>query len=634
MSRTARLSQSRRLSAELLLMGFSVCSLGLLAPIANGFTTPNSYRVLLNHDVYFLHRNGTYREKMDLIIEPLTQAGVQGHSQIAETFAAKMQSLKFLGGKTISPSGKGTPVPTKNVYVRPMPVSLHAPELSDAKRMIVLFPDVSVHSRLEGHWELINKRPYFPRELSIRKIIPYTATAKNIRLTIHVPPGMHIHWTDQGGFKVTVKKHGDGEIITATLSNHQSQPPQMNAVSYQQFSPSFTASTFINWASVGNAYWKYAKPAERPTAKVRQLAAKIAGNQQGKAAVRALYNYVTSHIRWVGIETGLSGFKPFPANKTLKLGYGDCKAATALLVSLLKARHIQAEPALLQAGNAFRYSRQANLDELNHVITYVPHYHLFLDPTSGYAPIGTLPLPDLDKPVVLVGPHSRLGHTPGNSHKASLYVQNASVRLLANGTAEGKESIRVWGYNDWLWRSVFNRVPSSQYPSLVPMLFTRINHVYGVTGSLSTSNPSDLNRPFIIRAHWHQPGAVNWGPHGGHVGLPKTFKLLALSSLMQDLTSSTIKYPAMVALGSTVWNTHLQLPKGFLWKGKLVDKKVANAAGTYRLRIVPHGSRVLISQTLQLNHLVFSPKMYKKLYQLAMQTQSIDQETYSVKKEK
>lgn len=632
MSRIAQSCKSKRLTSPAFLLVCVVASLGLVTASASGFTTPNSYRVLLNHDVYFLHRNGTYREKIDLVIEPLTQAGVQGHSQIAETFAAKMQSLKFLGGKTVSPSGKVNSVPSKNVYVRPLPVSLHAPELSDAKRMIVLFPDVSVHSRLEGHWELVDKRPYFPRELSIRKIIPYTADAKDIRLTIHVPAGMHIHWTAQDGFKVTVQKRGNGKIITATLARHNAQPPQTNAVSYQQFSPSFTASTFTDWPAVGNAYWQYAKPAEKPTDKVRQLAAKIAGKRRGKAAVRALYDYVTAHIRWVGIETGLSGFKPFPAAKTLRLGYGDCKAATALLVSLLEARHIQAEPALLEAGDVFRYSRQANLDELNHVITYIPRYHLFLDPTSGYAPIGTLPLPDLDKPVILVGAQSTLGHTPGNSPKASLYVQNANVRLLANGTAEGKETIRVWGYNDWLWRDVFNRVPSSQYPSLVPMLFTRIDHVYGVSGSLNTSNPSDLNHPFTIQAHWHQPGAVNWGAQGGQVGLPKTFKLLALSSLMQHVTSSTVKHPAIVALGSAVWNTHLQLPKGFRWKGQAVNRVVKNEAGAYRLRIIPHGSRVLISQTFHLNRIVFSPKIYQKLYRLAMQTQSIDQETYPVQK--
>ena len=64
--------------------------------------------------------------------------------------------------------------------------------------------------------------------------------------------------------------------------------------------------------------------------------------QEEKA--KAIYHWVASKIRYVGVEYGEAGFEPHYATEIFKNKYGDCKDQSMLLISMLRYAGISAYP--------------------------------------------------------------------------------------------------------------------------------------------------------------------------------------------------------------------------------------------------------------------------------------------------
>lgn len=98
----------------------------------------------------------------------------------------------------------------------------------------------------------------------------------------------------------------------------------------------------------------------------------------------AIFSFMQSEIRYVGLEIGRNGYRPFKPSLVLERRYGDCKDQTVLLRSLLKAVGIDAWSALVnsQSGkviNNYGYSPIS----FDHAIVKakIGNYIYWLDPT-------------------------------------------------------------------------------------------------------------------------------------------------------------------------------------------------------------------------------------------------------------
>ena len=178
------------------------------------------------------------------------------------------------------------------------------------------------------------------------------------------------------------------------------------------FAPRFAASSFKTYAEVGRSYQERAYPKTQITPDIQALANQLTQySKSDKDKVRKLYNWVAHNIRYVGIYLGAGGVVPHDAQSILTNRYGDCKDHVVLLEALLRAAGIESSPALINAQRTYILPKLATTGVFDHVITYVPSLDLFLDSTSRFAPMGTLPNSDMQKPVVITAT-GEVKHTP------------------------------------------------------------------------------------------------------------------------------------------------------------------------------------------------------------------------------
>lgn len=149
-----------------------------------------------------------------------------------------------------------------------------------------------------------------------------------------------------------------------------------------------------SWTDFGKfVYSLYEGRDKLPDAVLQKVAALTTGISNPKEKVAKLYEYMQRNTRYISIQLGIGGFQPFDATYVAQKGYGDCKALSNYMYSLLKAAGIKSYPALIYGGRSL--SAKNLIEDLpstqfNHVVLFVPLEKdtVWLECTSQSDPAG------------------------------------------------------------------------------------------------------------------------------------------------------------------------------------------------------------------------------------------------------
>ena len=173
----------------------------------------------------------------------------------------------------------------------------------------------------------------------------------------------------------------------------------------------------------------------------------VAGAKTDREKVEMLYTYLQKNFRYVSIQLGIGGFRPFPADFVHSKKYGDCKGLSNYMEACLDALGIKSNVAIINGG-----STKLDLDtdfpfpNFNHMILMVPldKDSIWLECTSSYNDFGHLSTFTENRYALLVTPSGgQLVRTPssiGTQNKLSI---NARVKLSADGEAETTSSLKA-----------------------------------------------------------------------------------------------------------------------------------------------------------------------------------------------
>jgi hypothetical protein len=94
--------------------------------------------------------------------------------------------------------------------------------------------------------------------------------------------------------------------------------------------PYLHVSTYRTWEDVGRWYWGLIQDQLTPTTRCARRCASWWRAPDLATKVRRIHDWVIDNTRYVGLEFGIHGFKPYRVPQIVRRGFGDCKDKASL----------------------------------------------------------------------------------------------------------------------------------------------------------------------------------------------------------------------------------------------------------------------------------------------------------------
>ncbi|MCK5595788.1 DUF3857 domain-containing protein, partial [bacterium] len=107
---------------------------------------------------------------------------------------------------------------------------------------------------------------------------------------------------------------------------------ELNMPPYQEITPYLLVSTFKSWSDVAKWYSDLIIDQMESSPEIKKTVASLIENKTTEIdKIRAIYNYVVKKIRYVGLEFGIHGYKPYKSCQVFSRKFGDCKDKALLI---------------------------------------------------------------------------------------------------------------------------------------------------------------------------------------------------------------------------------------------------------------------------------------------------------------
>ncbi len=182
---------------------------------------------------------------------------------------------------------------------------------------------------------------------------------------------------------ITEKK--DRKTYTWEIRNLPVTPEEPFAVSQENYQPMMLVgptdfeldgykSNISTWQDYGKFYYYLYKGRDNLPEELKQQIHKLTDNLNDPyKKIAVLYDYLQKNTHYVLIMFGIGGLQPYDATYVAKNKYGDCKALSNFMVSILKEAGIRAYPVAILGDEQNReFFPDFPSHQSNHIICAVP----------------------------------------------------------------------------------------------------------------------------------------------------------------------------------------------------------------------------------------------------------------------
>jgi tetratricopeptide (TPR) repeat protein len=467
--------------------------------------------------------DGTNTRELTTRVRIQADAGVQHWGVLTFPYESSTQAVDIDYVRVRKPDNSLVLTPADAIQDMPSEISRQAPLYSDLKEKQMAVKGLGVGDVLEfqSHWR--TTKPLAPGQFWYAFSFSHDSIILQQQLEIRVPRERPVKWKSAGAQPVITEDRGR-RIFTWTSAqlehksseqeNKEEQETLRQAVRGQLAAAEVQISSFQSWEEVGRWYGGLQLERVKPSPEVRAKAAELTKNAADETArIRAIYGYVSTQFRYIGIDFGIGRYQPHSATDVLSNQYGDCKDKHTLLASLLDATGIKTYPALISTRHAIDPDVPSP-GQFDHVISVVPQGSslLWLDTTPEVAPFAYLISPLRGKPALIVSEDKppALVTTPEDSPAKALQTFRVKAKLGDTGTLDGKFERTVEGDdNEVLLRSAFRRVPLPNWKDLAQ----QISYASGYAGEVSdvtAGSPEKTDEPFHFAYNYTRKDYPDW----------------------------------------------------------------------------------------------------------------------------
>jgi Flp pilus assembly protein TadD len=320
-------------------------------------------------------------------------------------------------------------------------------------------------------------------------------------------------------------------------------------------------SSFQSWDEVGSWYWNLQQDRVAPSPEIRSKSAELTkGATDDLAKVKAIYSFVSTHYRYIGVDFGLGRYKPHAAADVLANNFGDCKDKQTLLASLLAASGVTVYPALISTSHSLDVDIPSPL-QFDHVIGYLPQGDagVWLDTTPELTRQGFLMarLRDKQALVIFSDKSAKLIRTPMDPPEPGAPRFTVDGKLSDDGTLTAKIENIERDDSEVVMRTVFRQLPPSQWQELVQQLSYRLGF-QGTISNVKTDAPEAVDTPYRTSWDYVRKQYPDWDNHRFLVpGLPSPFSVEAANP---DSTDPVY----LGSPGKSESDARIELPPGYV----------------------------------------------------------------------
>ena len=487
-----------------------------------------------------------------------TQNGATSVPDDEISYNATKETLTVLEAYTILPTGEHIPVAKHNIHTKDQASNSSHPEIDDTKVIVIIYPNITVGSKTYYKAQRKTHVQAIKNQFDLYATFTPHQRYNYIEYNIEYSPKLKL-WVDakdvKGG-RLSDGKHGQLRY-QFTYSQPNALNEENDEVDYADFSPYLHFTTYQEPLALGRVFEKSAAPKALVDKEIQTLTDKITlGITDDYQQAKAIYHWVSKEIRYVGDFIGENGYTPHDAAYILQRRFGDCKDHNNLLITMLKAKNIQAGSALINLGNIFTLTKLGTPSSFNHVITYLPKWNTYLDSTIGYAPFGMLSSSELDKPTLLTS-LNKVGHTKKFSIEDDKIINDVKLHVQPDGTIKGTSQTIYSGVKDLLSRDIYLDFEEEDKQKIV------IKHLktYGEsgTGSLKPDDANNFTTPYKVVGDFTLDPVTNM-PGNGAITIPVGLSRSTINARGHKTPEEKISFPYICESYYLEENTSIDFP--------------------------------------------------------------------------
>jgi tetratricopeptide (TPR) repeat protein len=429
--------------------------------------------ILLNQFSHEVTPAGKSRYTSHQVVKILTERGVQNYDDIAIPHTPTAQHITVNVARTILPDGTVAEPPEEAFNDVTPPGLLSYNLYSDSMWRVISMPALKPGVCIEYQVTLedagaasVGSTSWFWGGYSFQSTDPILQSAYALR----VPKGMDFKWKAiHCQLNPDVLHEEETSTYLWTYGETPALKEEYNMPATNDIVPRLSYSSVESWDSVYNWYRDIAKdrytvdPAIEET--VEGLTADLLTADD---KIRAIYHFVASQIRYVGIELGQGAYQPTPADQVLSVRYGDCKDKTTLMITMLDLVGIEAFPVMLNPAPYPRIDLELpSLGQFSHLIAAIPRDdggYTWLDPTADTCSYGDLPARNRGRTgFVIRSDRGDFVDIPISTSASNRLIVDTQIALTEDGTVQGTMRIDTLGQYNLEARLEYKQVSPSRW---------------------------------------------------------------------------------------------------------------------------------------------------------------------------
>jgi len=505
--------------------------------------------------VYRYQADGTGQRELTVAARVQSESAVHEVGLLSFTYASGSEHIGVEYVRVHKPDGTVVTTPDSDGQDQPTEVTRQAPFYSDLRELQIPVKSLSPGDLLEYKVDETLQKPLAPGEFwgatnfasgavvldeSVELSFPSDKYA--LVLSPTSPPAI----SEENGRKIYRWKSAQ---LEPTSDNKKQTPADPDAL------PSISWTSFRSWEEIGAWYSSLARDrsvvSPEILAKAQDL---IKGKTTDDEKIQAIYTYVSTQVRYIGVAFGIGRYQPHSAEAVLENQYGDCKDKHTLLAALLKAAGYDAWPALIGTMNKLHAELPAP-SQFDHVITVVslPSGLIWLDSTPEVTPYRMLIAPLRDKQALVMPTNGspKLMRTPADGPFPFVDEFASTGKLDSQGTLTGHIDLKMRGDNKVNFRELFHSLPRAQWQTATQNASQSMGFA-GDVSNLDVSLPEKTLTPFDVSYDYLRKDYSDWSnrrivPLTMPVSLSEvsdTTKSFQLGSPRQEIHTSTIELPS------------------------------------------------------------------------------------------